>query len=375
MRYFYLCPSETSISMSQIRIAKFNPPVAIVHIVAWFFVFCMPVMFMDRENASLDWKIYLHRVSFPLSLCIVFYTNYLLLIPRTLLRKRNTRFFWWNVLLIAGVCLLMFYWKQICPDIPHYHPSRPPRKGDFSMVRWFFICQNAIMMVLDAGLAVALSLGSRWKEAETARQKAELGRKEAELKNLRNQINPHFLLNTLNNIYALTSFNKDKAQEAIQELSKLLRHILYDNQENYVDLRSEIEFLKSYIELMRIRVPKTVDVRIDWNVPSDCTLRIAPLIYISLIENAFKHGINPTGDSFIHIKMEVRDGNRLYFKTENSNFPKQQNDKSGSGVGLSQVKQRLRLLYPGRYEWKKGTDSTGNVYVSELTIKVKTDRT
>lgn len=344
-----------------------NTQTLAAHIVAWFFMFCTPFLFLDRDNSSLDMAKYLNRISFPLSMFIVFYVNYLFLVPKVLLKQNTQRFFLYNLILIVAACALIYFWKDICPD--PVRPPRPHRMHKYPLMRWFFIIQNAIMLIFDAGFAAAIGMSKRWSEAETARQQAELGRKEAELKNLRNQINPHFLLNTLNNIYALTAFNSDRAQSAIQQLSKLLRHILYDNQENYVDLRKEIDFLKSYIELMRIRIPQTVDIKIKWDIPDDCNIRIAPLIYISLIENAFKHGISPTHPSFIHVEMYIRDKFNLYFRIENSNFPKNRNDKSGSGIGLEQVGKRLNLLYAGRYEWTKGPSADGKTYTSTLLIK------
>ena len=133
----------------------------------------------------------------------------------------------------------------------------------------------------------ALASGGR------AFDRAERQKTEAELKNLKNQLNPHFLLNTLNNIYALIAFNSDKAQEAVQELSKLLRHVLYDNQQTFVPLEKELDFIRNYVALMRIRLPQQVEVSVNLEVDSGGALQIAPLIFISLIENAFKHGISP----------------------------------------------------------------------------------
>lgn len=106
-------------------------------------------------------------------------------------------------------------------------------------------------------------------------------RTEAELKNLRNQLNPHFLLNTLNNIYALIAFDTDKAQTAVQELSRLLRHVLYDNQQNFVTLGKEMDFIKNYIALMRIRLSSNVTVETRFDIRPDSPTEIAPLIFIS----------------------------------------------------------------------------------------------
>ena len=104
-------------------------------------------------------------------------------------------------------------------------------------------------MILTIGLSAAIKMSGRWAQIEAARREAEKSRTEAELKNLRNQLNPHYLLTTLNNIYALIAFDTDKAQDAVQELSRLLRHVLYDNQQNFVTLAKEMDFIRNYIEL------------------------------------------------------------------------------------------------------------------------------
>lgn len=174
-----------------------------------------------------------------------------------------------------------------------------------------FFVRDILSLIFTIGLSAAIRMSARWGQAEAARREAEKSRTEAELKNLRNQLNPHFLLNTLNNIYALIAFDSDKAQQAVQELSKLLRYVLYDNQQNYVPLCKEVDFIRNYIELMRIRLSGNVEVITQFDIQPDSRTEIAPLIFISLIENAFKHGISPTELSFIHIlisenKEEIR---------------------------------------------------------------------
>ena len=204
--------------------------------------------------------------------------------------------------------------------------------------------------------------------SEEARQEAETARAEAELSNLRNQMNPHFLLNTLNNIYALIAFDQEKAQEAVGELSRLLRHVLYENQQDFVPLYKEADFMRNYIELMKIRV--TDNVKIDTNIniqPNDST-PVAPLIFISLLENAFKHGISPQGAGNIRIDLNQVNGD-ITCEIHNTCYPKRENDKSGSGIGLEQVSRRLELMYPDRYTWEKGKTEDGSEYYSIITIK------
>lgn len=230
-----------------------------------------------------------------------------------------------------------------------------------------FMMRDAFNFTIAAAVATALRLALKWQDSENARRQAEADRTKAELRNLRSQINPHFLLNTLNNIYALTAFNTEKAQTAIQELSKLLRFILYENDETYVDINKEIQFLDNYINLMRIRVSDNVDVQFTTQLPSPCNAKIAPLIFISLIENAFKHGVSPTEPSFIHITIAVGDG-KTTCSIVNSNHPKDASDKSGHGIGLKQVASRLELTYKDRYEWEYGLNQDKTIYSSKITI-------
>ena len=190
----------------------------------------------------------------------------------------------------------------------------------------------------------------------------------AELNNLRSQINPHFLLNTLNNIYALTAIDSERAQSAIEQLSKLLRHMLYDNQSSEVPLKDEVQFLENYINLMKIRLPQTVDVSFVCDMQNP-EIRVAPLVFISLIENAFKHGISPTAPSFIHIVLTQHD-KELCVNIENSNYPKTEDDRSGHGIGLEQVQRRLDLAYYARYEWNQNVSDDGTVYSSIIKIKL-----
>ena len=148
-------------------------------------------------------------------------------------------------------------------------------------------------------MRAAIRLSMRWKQNESALKAAEKSRMEAELKNLRNQLNPHFLLNTLNNIYALIAFDADKAQQAVQELSRLLRHVLYDNQQNLVPLNKEMDFIRNYIALMRIRLAANVTVETHFDIGPENRTEIAPLIFIPFLTNAFKKGILPTAPSLI----------------------------------------------------------------------------
>ncbi|MBQ3959183.1 MAG: histidine kinase, partial [Muribaculaceae bacterium] len=163
------------------------------------------------------------------------------------------------------------------------------------------------------------------------------------------------------------AFDQNKAQTAVEELSKLLRHVLYGNQLNFVPLYKEVAFINNYIELMKIRVTQNVKVNTHINVAPDDATPVAPLIFISLIENAFKHGISPAGEGEIDINIDNING-QITCHIVNTNHPKRDNDKSGSGIGLEQVSKRLELLYPGRHIWEKGLIDNDSKYYSKITL-------
>ncbi len=300
----------------------------------------------------------------PLSIMAVFYANYLWLAPRYFAIGNKKMFFVANGIIILVVGIGLHIWMDITHQV---FDKRPPGPSPSNAMFVFMILRNMFNLAVSAAIATTIQLSMRWQASENARREAEAARTDAELKNLRSQVNPHFLLNTLNNIYALTEFSPHKAQEAIQELSKLLRHILYDNQQEFVTLKSEVQFLANYINLMKIRLATNVEVKFNATLPDSCDVMIAPLIFMSLIENAFKHGVSSTATSFIHICIAA-DENTITCNIENSNYPKDNQDRSGHGIGLKYVDTRLRLLYPGKYEWSKGIDEERNVYHSKITI-------
>lgn len=342
-----------------------------IHFCVWAYVLGSPLLF-QRGGEEIDWVNYLRRLYFPMTSCVVFYLNYFWLVPRLLLKKHTAQFFLYNALTIALILVLRDYYVQLFPPVEFTHRPRRMRAamqqaGGFPWFRVMFYLRSAISLCFLAFLATAVRLSLKWREAERQRQQAEVARGEAVLQNLRNQINPHFLLNTLNNIYALTAFDPAKAGEAVQELSRLLRYVLYENTARYVPLRREAEFLRSYIALMRMRLNQRVKVSVNIDVPADDSVQVAPLLFISAVENAFKHGISPTQPSFVTINLTVT-GEAIQFRCENSNFPKAAGDKSPGGIGLKQVQARLDLMYPGRYRYSTGASPDGATYHSTITL-------
>lgn len=339
-----------------------------IHMTVWLIVFGLPLFLTDRGQ-GVNWSHFWRQASVMLGFMIVFYVNYLYLIDKYLYKQKTAAFIFINLLLIIVIGSLMYYAQDYIISLNLEGRTRRYRRRH--QTQYIFIARNVFSLALIVGVSVGIKMSARWAKVESERKELEKAKTEAELKNLKSQINPHFLLNTLNNIYALIEFNPTKAQTAVEELSKLLRHLLYDNNENYVPLLKEVEFIKNYIELMRIRLSKNVKLTTNIKVSPGSPTRIAPLIFISLIENAFKHGVSGNKESFIDIQLTENLNGEIEFICRNSAFPKSESDKSGSGIGLNQVKRRLELLYPNQHTWTQTLDQDNGegVYTSHIVIK------
>ena len=335
----------------------------LIHAAIWAVMFIWPLMFMNHGKGVSPLQFLFMSVA-QVSIMIVFYTNYLWLTPKYFMSDKRKMYWMINAVMIVVISIGLHYWMEMTKSLfsmgarPRIHPS-----GMYIL----FTLRDMFNLSISAAIATAVQLAMRWQTSENALRQAEAARAQAELKNLRSQINPHFLLNTLNNIYALTALDTQRAQQAIQELSKLLRHVLYDNEEPYVNLTDEVQFLHNYVNLMKIRLSSKVDVQLHVDIPQPCEIKIAPLIFISLVENAFKHGISPTGRSFIHIRLSA-DEHQIVCDIENSYYPKNASDHSGHGIGLKQVASRLELMYKGQYEWTTDINQDKTKYSSKITI-------
>ena len=335
-----------------------------LHVAFWAFMFLSPLSYMRGHGVTLTQ--YLMNCMMPLLMMVVFYANYLWLTPRLFVAGKHSYFLLINLVLVVSLGIGLHYWMDFARQL--YQPRHSYSHIPMALDELFFILRDIINLGIFAAVGTALVLGQRWQHNEEARREAEAARTDAELSNLRSQINPHFLLNTLNNIYALTAFDPTKAQEAIQELSQLLRHVLYDTQQPLVPLKDEMEFIDNYVKLMRIRLPQSVDVSCQFSIVNS-QLPVAPLLFISLVENAFKHGVSPTEPSFIHVNIEA-DEQHIVCDIQNSNHPKTAGDHSGHGIGLQQVQRRLDLAYPNRYTWQRGTSDDGKIYQSKITLNL-----
>lgn len=333
------------------------------HIALWAFLFLSPLTYW--RGTGFNGLHYLMTCMQPLFLMIVFYLNYLVLAPKLFVEGKHRYDLLINAVLLTVMGVTLHYWMIYTNEIFNTHAIR--RTYDLLGTISYIVRDSLNLAVFAAG-ATALALARQWVSTDQKLKEAEAARAQAELKNLRNQINPHFLLNTLNNIYALTAISAERAQEAIMELSKMLRHMLYEYQQPTVPLKDEVDFIRNYVSLMKLRLPASVDVVFTVNC-KECDLHISPMLIISLVENAFKHGISPTEPSFVHIEVFIDKPKReVTFDIRNSNFPKTEQDRSGHGIGLQQVERRLKLIYPGKHTWEKGLTDDGKTYFSRITI-------
>lgn len=189
-----------------------------------------------------------------------------------------------------------------------------------------------------------------------------------ELDFLKNQLSPHFLFNTLNNISALVQIDPKRAESSIDKLSKLLRVTLYQTSEDLITIKEEVDILQKYADLEKLRLDDSFDFKFEVSLENP-NAKIAPLIAMPLMENAIKHSLNPNGKSFAHISI-IQTHNEFFFKAVNSNFPRKSQPKMG-GLGLSTFKKRLDLLYLDKYSYT--TSIQNGTYISNLKITIVSD--
>lgn len=344
------------------------------------FILLLPLMFMGpRDDANA--VSYLCKCALPAMMVTMFWGNYLWILPQLERHGNKKRAALHNVLLILACSAVLaavhtvearkraarhFGPPQVEMRAPEHrtpHMPPPPHPGVTHFVVFTGV-RDALYLVLGAMVAYALLASRRMESILKRQQEAELARQEAELRSLRHQVSPHFLLNTLNNIYSLSVTGNERTSDAIMGLSQLLRHTLYDCREERVSLRSEADFIESYIQLMRLRLAPNIEVTTDLRIDDASSTQVVPLIFISLLENAFKHGTAPVEPCHIHIALYEDEA--IHFVTRNSLHPKNHTDQSGHGIGLELVQKRLSIYYPAHHTWHYGPQ--GDEWVSDLTI-------
>lgn len=253
---------------------------------------------------------------------------------------------------------LFAVWILVFSEGPEPGMVPPEPSGDWDMDgmppgdgRWGRPMHPNVLRVLIGILLVGGNLGFK-VFFHTEKERQDMVRLEKEnlkyqLESLRYQINPHFFMNTLNNIHALVDLDPEKAKESIVELSKLMRHVLYDSDKATIPLSQELGFLENYIALMRIRFPEDVDIVFE-HPDGDQGAEVPPLVFSSFVENAFKHGMSYEKKSFVHIRVSL-DADKIIFRCLNSRSPQRTDAGTDKGVGIANSRQRFDLLYGGNY--------------------------
>ncbi|WP_317897535.1 sensor histidine kinase [Aurantibacillus circumpalustris] len=323
-----------------------------LHILTWILLSLFPFFLSQSESVSIDYMRLTKYVWLPLLFyALIFYINYFILINHFLLKRRTLLFIISNIFLVLLFTWLHFEIKDLLNMIaetkPHLASGNiiPKKKPPLQ----YYIYKDFISMIIPMIIAYTVKTSERWAKIESEKKEEEKNHLKSELQNLKYQLQPHFFFNSLNTIYALIEKSPSLAQETVHSLGKLMRYMLYETEQGKVNLNEELEFMKQYIELMRLRLSDKTKVNV--NFPAiDQTYEITPLLFISLIENAFKHGVSATHNSELYFSLAVHE-NKIQFIAENTNFPKNEKDKSGSGIGLVNLKKRLELSYPNHYSF------------------------
>ena len=335
---------------------------SLVYFLIWALVFSVPY-FSQRNDNVVDWKKVIVECLHLSGYLVVFLINVYLLVPRLLLEKRYTKYFGFTFGLISLIIVINLF-VQIGPkpqgqpvfnrpsteirpqpisQDQNFEPRREPRPPLMVFVDNFVIC------ILIIGAGTATKLITKWLDEEKLRMDIEKEQLQTNLTLLRNQVSPHFFMNTLNNIHTLVDINTESAKDALVRLSTLMRYFLYDSARGQIELRKEVEFIKSFISLMELRFSDEVDVQlvIPDNIPE---VRIPPMLFISFLENAFKHGVRYPIKSFIYFELQVN-GSILDCTVKNSRHPAVEvpHDEY-SGIGLKNIKKSLQLLYGDDYK-------------------------
>ena len=323
----------------------------ILHILAWIVVYFLPDLLFEAPAGPVFFaKRNLHFVL----VLFFFYLNYFVLVPKLLLHKRQ----WLYALTILAALVFSYYFNDaVMTSVREkYYATEKPEPVSRVDAQRLTARRERHRHAENAGTVVIVMMGffistitretREWYLQEKERKEMEKQQLLSELSFLKSQVNPHFLFNSLNGIYALAIKKSEKTPEAILQLSDLMRHMLYESDKEKVALEKETEYLKNYIQLQKLRL--SPEVQVNFQVEGELQGKtIAPMLFIPFVENAFKHGVDSGGGN-IQIKMQAK-GNTLSFDMINR-ISQAQNKDAVSGIGLANVRKRLDLLYPGRYK-------------------------
>lgn len=364
--------------MSSTKTSVFSgkKPTVFLHLFSWIILFILPnyLLYIDSGHDKFPDIIFL-IISFTqiLAYAVVFYVNYFWLIPHFFFKNKKWIYFLSVIVLIIGIGFLFDLSRSDGPP-----RNRPPLSSETnlllqpeneprphrSMKRPTY--DYFLISIILSGFGLGLRFSEKLVKNESQRKEAEKEKANSELALLKSQVSPHFFFNTLNNIYSLVQINSEDGQKAILQLSKLMRYLLYESDQGNTMMSSEINFMKNYIELMKLRISNKVEINISFPDKYDDII-IPPLLFIPFIENAFKHGISYREPSYVRIEMKIEVG-KVLFKCNNSLKKNEETLLSDSGIGLENVKKRLTLLFPDAHSLS--IEHTSESYNVNLTIDV-----
>lgn len=335
----------------------------LLYLMVWMVIILVPVLnskMLEEVHVSLENILIAWLKIAPYLLIFIIHNS--LIAPRLLLRKH--RYVWYlvvNLLTITAVFSLVAIYEKYAPyDTEPYILNGKASFTDLA-IYW-----NILLGFFMTGLNMGIKLLYRSLRDEQQMEELKRQNLQAEMDYLRYQINPHFFMNTLNNIHALIDIDTEYAKSAVIELSKMMRYVLYESGSETISLKKDIQFIENYIELMRIRYDSSIDICLDYPATIPNKVAIPPLQLIVFVENAFKHGVSYNHASFIHIRIGYRD-DAVTAVISNSRHEKSR--PGTTGIGLENVKKRLALIYQDNYTLSID-DSDPAVYTVKLIIPI-----
>lgn len=342
----------------------------IIYLLIWILVFSLPY-FVEKNLEVIHWnKLYFEWLINFLRL-ILFFVNVYILAPKYFFEKNYKSYFTYIGACVAGILLII---SLVQPPMRNH---RPPQDSTYNIEMrpapvppkplWLALLENVIVCALIIGTGTGSKLLTKWLTEEKLRKEIEQEQLKTNLALLRHQVSPHFFMNTLNNIHALIDINTDDAKDAIVRLSTMMRYLLYDSAKGNVSLKKEIEFLNSYISLMRMRFPEKV--KIDIVIPEVLPdLTIPPMLFISFLENAFKHGVSYNSPSYIYFELKISENEIVNIVRNSAHKTFEIFPDEYSGIGLDNIKKSLKLLFDENYNLTILNNE--NEFEINLTIKL-----
>lgn len=334
-----------------------------IHILGWLLLGFIMLFYIPLTwNVILPGVFWLWQTILLCLLIIIFYTNAKIVVPKTIIKDNTSPFLLWAFLAIFAMQFIAFLYT-----------SETDLHNKISLVLGFRKYKNPYfdnyvltLTLLVLGISTSWAMLQYWQKAAQHKQKLEQDKTMAELAMLKAQINPHFFFNSLNSIYSLTYTDIEDSRNALHTLSRMMRYLLYSTEET-TTLHKEAEFMRDFIALMKLRANSKLTITT--NIPEKIhDYPIVPMLLLPLVENAFKHGIHATDKSEIHITL-TQNGSNLEFEVENTYFEKSSKTDEG-GIGLTNTKRRLHLIYPNKHSLKAGIAPNG-MYNVKLQITLE----